>query len=125
MTNTTNTPLLRGLAIGLAALLAVLVSNHFVYLISPLDLGQLVTLILYAYPLIALLTGAAAQLTGLPVWVPLVISLLLFPATILIRFKPEEPMQGLIYVLIYLAASALGYGMVFGIRRIFRKKKVV
>lgn len=121
MTNTNNTSLLRGLAIGLAALLAVLGSNHFVYLISPLDLGQLVTLILYAYPLIALLTGAAAQLTGLPVWAPLVISLLLFPATILIRFKPEEPVQGLIYVLIYLAASALGYGMVFGIRRIFRK----
>ncbi len=125
MTNTNNTSLLRGLAIGLAALLAVLGSNHFVYLISPLDLGQLVTLILYAYPLIALLTGAAAQLTGLPVWAPLVISLLLFPATILIRFKPEEPVQGLIYVLIYLAASALGYGMVFGIRRIFRKKKEV
>jgi hypothetical protein len=125
MTNTNITPLLRGLVIGLAALLAVLASNHFVYLISPLDLGQLVTLILFAYPLIALLTGAAAQIAGLPFWVPLVISLLLFPATILIRFHPEEPMDGLIYVLIYLAASALGYGMIFGIRRIFRKKKEI
>lgn len=104
--------------ISTLAVLAVILSSIIVHLVAFSDPGQLVALLLFTYPLIALLIGLAGGFAGLKLWVTAAITLVLFSGATLLLFNNSA----LVYVPVYLAVTLVGFGAVALVRWLYRPR---
>ncbi len=102
----------KGLGLALLALLAVILSTGIARLAPGLNFVLAIALLLFIYPLIAFLLGAASGFFGLKIWLPALITLVLFTALMLIAFNQTA----LSYLPFYLLATLAGFGIAVAIR---------
>lgn len=110
---------IRFLIVVLAALVLGCISVYLPYILTHLDLGQIVYTIYFLLPLSSLITGIVSHTALRRIWTAPVISAVSFSAVIVLKYNA----RGLVYIPAYVTISILGYLAASGVKRLIKLGK--